>query len=372
MVQHGSVFQRRKGPGRPWTARWRENGEHKSKGGFPDEEAAWRFLRERLYELDTGIAIAPSDITVAQYVRMFIERKRDITQNTRKVYLLRLRMQIEPHIGDVKIQNLEPLAIDLWISKLVNAGLSSTTIHIAHHVLRAALEDAVHASIIRTNPAKSPVVNLPGHDRPESLYLTEEEVARLLTTLVGHRFEALYRFLLASQLRIGEALGLTWSLTDLDRRQVAVRQQWNSQQRAFTDVKSKRSRRNVSLDEETVALLRRHRDQMQFVRNASILPWQDNDLVFHNDRGENLSPVTVAKTLKRVCEEAGITVISPHVLRHTGATLLLRAGVPLHVVSRRLGHSSINVTANIYAHVLPSQEGDAADRLGQLLNRHAV
>src|SRR5690606_12567804 len=123
MVQHGSVFQRRKGPGRPWTARWRENGEHKSKGGFPDEEAAWRFLRERLYELDTGIAIAPSDITVAQYVRMFIERKRDITQNTRKVYLLRLRMQIEPHIGDVKIQNLEPLAIDLWISKLVNAGL---------------------------------------------------------------------------------------------------------------------------------------------------------------------------------------------------------------------------------------------------------
>jgi integrase len=78
--------------------------------------------------------------------------------------------------------------------------------------------------------------------------------------------------------------------------------------------------------------------------------------------------MAVNKLLKVMCKAAGVRQITPHGLRHTSATLSLSAGVPAHVVQRRLGHKKIEITLNIYSHVLPSMQEDAASRLATLLH----
>jgi integrase len=72
--------------------------------------------------------------------------------------------------------------------------------------------------------------------------------------------------------------------------------------------------------------------------------------------------------LTRLCKAAKVKPITVHGLRHTSATLLLSAGIPAHVVQRRLGHKKVEMTLNLYAHVLPSMQQDAASRLATLLH----
>jgi integrase len=86
------------------------------------------------------------------------------------------------------------------------------------------------------------------------------------------------------------------------------------------------------------------------------------------DLGAGLAPWCINTHLMRLCKVAKVKPITVHGLRHTCATLLLAAGVPPHVVQRRLGHKKIEMTLNLYAHCLPSMQTDAASRLAILLH----
>lgn len=371
-MQQGHVRQRR--PGGPWTAYWRRaNGKQTSKGGFPTEDAARAYLMERILEVERGTAIEPSQLTVTTYLELWLRRKRGKTPGTIRNYRGRLTHQIAPHLGDIKLQQLTTLAIDAWLTTLLESKLSTATVRQTYTVLKAALSDAVEEGLLPRNPAAARSIELPPLADPEIQFWTEAEAARFLERSADHPFATLYRFLLASQLRIGEALALTWARLDLERGDCYVRANYRyTSGQTVGGVKRPASHRRVSLDSTTRAYLRAHRDRLAFAAQrgkSSPLPWQDHDLVFPNDRGGHLVPVTVARHLDRLCREARVTRITPHGLRHTGATLLLRAGVPLHVVSRRLGHRSTDFTARVYAHVLPSQEADAARLLGDFLDQ---
>jgi integrase len=136
--------------------------------------------------------------------------------------------------------------------------------------------------------------------------------------------------------------------------------------------------RTITLMPKTVDLLRRHKAQQAEIKMANRTIYQDFGLVFAKDwwnmrrHGETLGhPLQINAIgqgeFKRLMAEAGVKPIKFHGLRHTCATLLLQAGVPVHVVQERLGHKRIEVTLVIYAHVLPSMQQDAASRLAALL-----
>jgi integrase len=174
--------------------------------------------------------------------------------------------------------------------------------------------------------------------------------------------------MLTTGMRRGEVLGLRWEDVDLKKGVISVRQQIQRINGALkvTDVKTERSRRSINLAEPTVAALKEHKAAQRRAQRASPA-WKESGLVFTTGLGTPLDPRNVAKQFETACVKAKIGKWHPHELRHSAATLMLAAGIPLQVVSAVLGHASIRITSDVYGHVLEPQRQDAADALAGVL-----
>jgi integrase len=184
---------------------------------------------------------------------------------------------------------------------------------------------------------------------------------------------ALWRLGATTGMRRGELLGLTWQSLDLDGARLRVEQQLRATAGdcpargerhacSFGPPKSRRSERTVTLDAETVEVLRRHRKTQQLERSLAGPAYIDHDLVFCDALGQPIYPETVSNWFVRHRKAAGVPVGSMHVLRHTSATLALTATppVPLHDVAGCLGDDPRTVLAT-YAHLLPHSDAMAAE-----------
>ncbi|MGH8869540.1 MAG: tyrosine-type recombinase/integrase, partial [Actinomycetes bacterium] len=135
----------------------------------------------------------------------------------------------------------------------------------------------------------------------------------------------------------------------------------------FTEPKSPRSRRTVPLPVACVAELRAHRTRQVEERLRLCGAWQEHDLVFPSYWGTPMDPRNAFRSLTAVAKRAGITGIGLHTLRHTCASLLLAQGVHPRVVMETLGHSGIAITMDVYSHVMPQQQREAADLMNTAL-----
>jgi integrase len=131
--------------------------------------------------------------------------------------------------------------------------------------------------------------------------------------------------------------------------------------------KSSHSRRRIALPPSLTLLLRDHKAEQQAQRILLGTPLSDSDLVFAHPDGRPLDPGVVSHTFAKVLRKAGLPHIRFHDLRHTHATLLLKAGIHPKIVSERLGHASISITLDIYSHVLPGLQERAAERFDEML-----
>lgn len=165
-------------------------------------------------------------------------------------------------------------------------------------------------------------------------------------------------------MRRGEVLGLRWSDVDLDAGQVAVVQTLTSVNghAVIGPTKTVRSRRTVYLDEHTVNTLREQRARQREERLVAGPAWDaTSDLVFRDEIGRPTHPDWFSREFARVVSASGAPPIRLHDLRHTFATLALKAGVHPKVVSERLGHATVGITLDLYSHVTPAIARDAAD-----------
>jgi len=170
-------------------------------------------------------------------------------------------------------------------------------------------------------------------------------------------------------MRRGESVGLRWKDVDLDGACLSVNQQItdiNGRSMVSTP-KTKRGDRVVYLDGETVAMLRRQRDTQNLERTAWGPAWNEAGLVFTRQDGSPLRPEYVTRHFQALAQDAGLPVIRLHDLRHTNASLALEAGVDLKVVSQRLGHSQIAITADLYTHVNAGPGRAAAEKIARAL-----
>jgi integrase len=166
-------------------------------------------------------------------------------------------------------------------------------------------------------------------------------------------------------MRRGEVLGLPWRNVDLDAARLVVDQQILSVEYGthVADVKTTNSRRTIDLDPRTVAVLRTWRRQ-QLEQRLSTGRRDDDGFVFTRPDGEPIHPDFFSQSWERLVRESGLRRIRLHDLRHTHASILLKANVPVKVVSERLGHSSPAFTMTVYQHVLPGMQADAAAAFG--------
>ena len=169
-------------------------------------------------------------------------------------------------------------------------------------------------------------------------------------------------------MRRGELLGLTWQWLDLEGGTLRVEQQLVPTRGGVTfgPPKSKRSRRSVALDAETVEALRSHREAQLLERAFAGEAYVDRDLVFADELGGPIHPQRLTEWFGRHRKAAGLMSGTLHVLRHTHATLALTDGIPLHVVAGRIGDRPETVLKT-YAHLLPQSDVEAAEQVAGLL-----
>jgi integrase len=196
---------------------------------------------------------------------------------------------------------------------------------------------------------------------------TAEELRRFLEHVNSERLAALWTLAASTGMRRGEILGLRWVDVDLDRARVAVRQTLVAgRQVATSEPKTSRGRRSIALDPRTVAELRAWRAAQLEERLAWGPGYRDTGLVFTREDGSPLHPEWLSDAFAWRIKQAGLPPIRVHDLRHTHASLGLAAGVPIKVISERLGHSSSNFTADAYQHVTPALEEQAAATVARL------
>jgi len=196
----------------------------------------------------------------------------------------------------------------------------------------------------------------------------EDDVVRLMTATLDSEYRIPILIGLATGMRRGEVVGLKWEDFSLERRTLTVRRSLCQLRGAGVIEKSTKTgkARVVVLPENVADELAAHRESQQ--RLAAQPACDPPELDMHEYGGHRLSPDVLTKAFRRIACRIGLQ-INYHGLRHTQATMLIMAGVPAKVVSERLGHSTIQITRDIYAHVLPHMQEQAAEVIGEILSR---
>lgn len=281
----------------------------------------------------------PSRQTLAEWLRSWIaslreSKRKRIAPTTLRHYEMIVEQHIIPAMGVLPIAKVTERRIQAWLD--ADPG-SPRTIHHHRAVLRAALNRAVRQQILPRNPAAGRSVELPDATFRGSRPLTADEAHRLLEATEGTRWHALWRTAIASGLRLGELLGLTWD--DIDGGAIAVHSQLQRLGGSWVRRATKSSRRmtRVALDPGTVAVLERHREQMAAERQPG---WRYFGHVFLTEHGDPPHGKTILTAFHVACDAAGIPRRRFHDLRGTSATLMVEAGIPEDVRMARLGHET--------------------------------
>ncbi len=237
--------------------------------------------------------------------------------------------------------------------------LSPKTVREVASVLSVALNEAFRLDKILVNPFLK--VRLPKVERVEARALTPDEMHRLRDACRNDWTFTFVEIGLATGARRGELLALEWTDVDWLTATLIVSK---SIEETAAGVRVKRPKnghaRKFKIGQTAIAALRFLREQQQHARELLGADYKGN-LMFCAADGSLLRPDLVSKTIVRRLHRAGIQKASLHTLRHTHASNLLSKGVPLPVVSARLGHADVNVTAKIYSHALPDDDSRAAD-----------
>lgn len=299
-----------------------------------------------------------------------------IQPSTWENYRMAIRNYVVPHIGAVPLAALTIRDLNSLYAQLHACGgredqpLKAHTVRRTHNILHKAFGDAVVVGTMATNPSHR--ATLPRVDRgtgdpdQERVVWDAAQLRAFLDHTVDHRFHDVWFVAAFTGMRRGEVLGLRWGDVDLDLPEPLLRVRRSlsvvAGHASLTSPKGHRPRA-LHLDPPTVAVIRRQRDRQAEHQRDRGPAWRNRwDLVFTDRNGRYLAPDTVSQDFRRTVLAAPVPTKRLHDLRHLHATLLLQAGVPVKVVSERLGHASTQMTMEIYAHVLPAMDADAIAR----------
>lgn len=374
-------------------------------------------LRETLQRFEDGLPPLPEKETVRGYLGRWLQAKRgQLRPRTYTSYEQVVRLHLLPGLGHVRLAKLSPQDVAAWFRVHADEGAGPRSIQYARTVLRAALNQALRWELVSRNAA---ALTDPPRHRPRQIQpLTPEQAKTLLRAVIGHRLEALITVALGLGLRRGEALALHWDAVDLEAGVLSVRHtlDWKggdpvarrslaaecdrllarldattddatrrrleatlveTRQRLkavrgtvqFSEPKTVRSRRTITLPDVVATALRKHRTRQLEERLTAGSRWRESGLVFTTPTGTPIGNHSLHSTFKTILRAAGLPNIRYHDLRHTAATLLLAQGVDPRTIMETLGHSQIGLTLNTYAHVVPALQRKAAAKMDEILTR---
>lgn len=320
--------------------------------------------------LEAGAPVRDSSRTLGDWLgewRTNALKASDRATSTKYLYAGLTKRHVDPVIGGLALKRIRPADVTALLLAMEEKGLAASTRRNCYAALRWALNDAVDNGLMAANPVLK--VKRPRVTSVESLSLDPSQVSAFVAAAAGLRYETALRLILMTGLRRGEALALQWADIDLTRREARVTGSLVRQEGALTvsTPKTAGSRRTVSLSGPAVALLKAHKTAQAEERLKAGNVWQDTGFVFVTEFGQPSDPRNLLRAVGIAAKKADLPGIGVHTLRHTYATTALLNSVPLHVVSRNLGHASISITADVYGHLTDQASQDAADAVSAAL-----
>ena len=345
--------------------------------GFRTATEAAKARHEVLAKFDNGqLRPLSGALTVDDLLDLYldgIDADEKLSAKTRYDYRDKAADYVRPLLGKKKVRDLTAEVVIAWQRSLLNVAggklgkpLAPNTVRLARAPLAGALKMALSMGIISTNPLlvaprPTPKRSIPRHWSPE-------QGREFLALMEGDRTYAIWAFLMGSGLRIGELVALRWPNVDLDEGMVRIVEfsTYLGHDVVSSPGKSKDAVRSVDLDPGLIRVLKMQRT-VQARDQLAALSYEHSDHVFTKPSGGPYHPQYLSRLLSRITAELNLPRLSAHGLRHTCATLMLANGVPPKVAAERLGHSDPTLFMNLYSHVTPTMQREAANKIGEAL-----
>ncbi len=325
------------------------------------KSVAGRYLRELLRQRDEGRA-DPGRLRVGPYLERWIASVSNLAPATIRQHEMIVRRHLVPGLGRHLLTQMTPTDVDLYLE-----GLDLDPQTRRHHraTLRRALADAVRDGLVNRNVAA--LSHPPRMDKAERTWLDARQARILIDGARDERYWPLWVLILTTGLRVSEALGLAWSDIDGDsltvNYQIArVRGEW-----VRTKPKTRRSRRTIPLTGEAVEALRVQRERQDAERGDH--PQPIDGLVFTTPRGLPVHSTNVLPSWYATLKRLGLPRMTIHDARHSAASILFAAGVPIPMISDILGHSTTRITLDLYVHRDPTKLREAAGAMERALRQ---
>lgn len=338
------------------------------------------WVAEKTIDNSKGLPVKPEQYKLKDYLRQWLLDyvEVNLSPTTADGYRMIVETHIIPHMGELKLTEIQPHHIQNYQSEKLKHGniktggpLSNTTVLQHHRVLSKALKQAVLLRLIPNNPCQP--VPAPRREKKNIEVLNASQLSKLLSLAKG---KDVYYFIIIAAftgMRRSEILALRWKDIDFKRKKLYVKRalvRKKGEGAVIKEIpKNSSSRRAIDIAERITNELKK----LQIEQNEQKLIYgekynrEDGDLIFCHLDGTRLSPKLPTKWMKILVKETDLEGCTPHTLRHTHATLMLENGTKIKVVQERLGHSTSRTTNDIYVHATETMQKEAAELFDELI-----
>ena len=383
----GCITKRKDGK---WMARLKigmeDNGKAKYSYMYANtQQAVIEKMNDLKLSLNMGIDVAKGDITVEQWLKVWMEKyKQNLKPTTKTSYYNNIRLHINPFIGGVRLNKLETGQIQYMLKQAYNSKKNrtktknekSTSLFFkVYSVINGAMKQAVKNKMVKNNPCDDIV--FPPEERKEVRVFTLEEQRAFEMALTGETYRVLYMTYLYTGARLGELPALTWkdinfdmSYIDLNKKAVVVHDYYKEGKKTDYQVqdylKSKSSKRKVYITNKLVDILKEEKERQQLAYAEFGWEWSEENLVFPSGAYTMLDMRNIQTMFQRIRDKAEISHGTMHTLRHTYATRCFESDIDIKVISEQLGHKNVKTTYDTYVHVMPEKKKLEMEKLNVL------
>lgn len=352
----------------------------KSKKGFETKKEAEHAARKIEGQLANGVSLNNENILIEDYLIEWLEvyKKDNVSKRSYDAYEKNIRLYLIPEFGSIKLKDLKRVYYQKFINNLLDK-YALKTVKLIHTTMVGAINTAVNELDLLS---KNPIQRIKLIDR-KIVQQSEtdlkcydiDELGDFLKFAskekLGFKYCPLFTFLARTGLRIGECLALQWEDIDFNNKTVQINKTLTSaskkQKKMFGPPKNASSNRVITLDSSVIQLLKKVKIEQakNILKNGRY--YKDLNFVFTHEDNSIIIPRATTKYLKELCEKGKFRYITMHGFRHTHAVHLLQSGSDIKYVSKRLGHATVDMTANVYLHVTKSIEENSINRYEEFM-----
>lgn len=330
---------------------WTGETKQRLKRGFKTKKEALAYERDFLNQ------IGDKNLTVGHLCSMFLEdKKHRIKLKTYSNYVMAINLVILPYFHNRICSEIQPNDIIKWQNELFEKKMAAATIRYYHSVFTSVFIYGNKFHGIPNNPLK--IAGLPPKQKSkkEIKFWTPEQFEQFMTAVTNPIYKFMFPTLYYSGMRVGECLALKWNDVDWEEGTIRVDETMTTigGEIYVTSPKTEKSNRTIYMPDFWMEMLREFR--------THCTETEEDDRIFTNVRTAH----SVRGTMVFYINRSGVPHITTHDLRHSHASLLIDMGMPITMISERLGHDNPSITLSTYSHMFPTRQKDFAEKLENL------